>query len=127
MTPEEEEEFIKYVKVGIPDLTEQEFEEYISSIPGLRSASIEKYDGEITSSYNTLEVYPDGSLIIGAKDKDGNPTTELEWGFPYTKTSIKSTVPIIGNNSVVVDGIINATGTGIRAISIIANMHGVHI
>lgn len=99
----------------------------MSYIPDLLSASIEKYDGEITSSYNTLEVYPDGSLIIGAKDKDGYPTTELEWGLPYTRTSIDSTVSIVGNNGVVVDGIINTTHTGIRANSITANIYGVYI
>ena len=40
--------------------------------------------------------------------------------MPYTKTSIKNTIPIIGNRGIVVDNVINTTGNSVDLTEVVS-------
>ena len=55
----------RYVKFGLGELTEQ--------IDGLEEATIEAFSGTLEEGtyYNTVDLYPDGSLKLGMKNSSG--------------------------------------------------------
>ena len=48
--------------------------------------------------------------------------------MPYTKTSVKSTIPIIGNSGIVVDEVVNTTSNGVNLTEVVStNGAGIYV
>lgn len=57
--------YTRYVKFGLGNLT--------TEIPGLVNPTIEAFSGTLEDGtyYNTVDLYPDGSLKLGMKNSSG--------------------------------------------------------